>query len=100
MASTKHLQHPGRAVRELCLAPAGLSVTQGAQVLRVTRQNLSNLINGKTGISAEMAIRLSKAFGGNPEKWVGMQAAYDLGQALKGEKRIRVQRYAASQPAA
>ncbi len=86
--------HPGEAVRKSCLEPSALSVTDGAKILGVTRQALSNLINGKTGISTEMAIRLSKAFGNTPDSWIGMQAAYDLAQALKREKHIRVQRYA------
>ena len=59
----------------------------------MTRQALSNLINGKTGISVEMAIRLSKGFGGTPESWITMQAAYDIAQALRHEKTIRVRRY-------
>ena len=59
----------------------------------VTRQALSNLINEKAGISPGMAIRLSKAFGGTPDTWVRMQAAYDIAQAMKHEKKIRVVRY-------
>ena len=90
----KNPPHPGKAVRVACLEPLGLSVTEGARVLGITRQSLSNLVNGKTGISPEMAIRLSKAFGSTPDTWIRMQAAYDLAQALKHEKRIRVQRYA------
>ena len=70
-----------------------MSVTDSAKVLGVTRQALSNLINGKTGISPEMAVRLSKGFGGPPDKWVELQAAYDLAQALRREKQIRVRRY-------
>ena len=89
----KNPPHPGKAVRVACLEPLGLSVTAASKVLRVTRQSVSNLINGKTGISPEMAIRLSKAFGSTPETWVRMQAAYDLAQALRDEKRIRVERY-------
>jgi antitoxin HigA-1 len=85
--------HPGKAVRVACLEPLGLSVTEAAQALGVTRQSVSNLINGKTGISPEMAIRLSKAFGSTPETWVRMQAAYDLAQALLRGKEIRVKRY-------
>jgi antitoxin HigA-1 len=85
--------HPGKAVRVACLEPLGLSVTEAAQALGVTRQAVSNLINGKTGISPEMAIRLSKAFGSTPETWVRLQAAYDLAQALQHEKDIRVKRY-------
>ena len=89
----KNPPHPGKAVRVACLEPLGLSVTAASKVLRVTRQSVSNLINGKTGISPEMAIRLSKAFGSTPETWVRMQAAYDLAKALRDEKRIRVERY-------
>jgi addiction module HigA family antidote len=100
MTSIRVPPHPGKTVRQECLEPSGLSVTDGAHVLGVTRQNLSNVINGKTGISPEMAIRLSKAFGGQPDKWIKMQAAYDLAQALKSEKRIRVQRYTPQLPAA
>ena len=76
-----------------CLEPLGLSVTEGVKVLGITRQYLSNLINGKTGVSPEMAIRLSKAFGSTPDTWIRMQAAYDLAQALKHEEQIRVVRY-------
>ena len=82
------------AVRVTCLEASGLSVTESAKVLGVTRQAVSNLINGKTGISPEMAIRLAKAFGGDPENWINMQASYDLAQARKREKNIHVQRYA------
>lgn len=89
----KNPPHPGKAVRVACLEPLGLSVTEGARALGVTRQALSNLINGKSGISPEMAIRLSKAFGSTPDTWIGMQAAYDLAEAMKREKSIRVERY-------
>ena len=90
----KNPPHPGKAVRVACLEPLGLSVTQAAKALGITRQSLSNLINCKTGISPQMAIRLSKAFGSTPDTWIKMQAAYDLAQALKHEKQIRVERYA------
>lgn len=99
MTGNRNLQHPGKSVRETCLTASGLSVTESARVLGVTRQALSNLINGKTGISPEMAIRLAKAFGGGAERWISLQAAYDLAQAMKREKEIHVQRYA-PQPAA
>jgi antitoxin HigA-1 len=99
MATNRNPQHPGKAVRETCISTSGLSITESARLLGVTRQALSNIINGKTGISAEMAIRLAKGFGGTAERWIGMQAAYDLSQAMKREKDIRVQRYA-PQPAA
>jgi addiction module HigA family antidote len=94
MTGNRKQQHPGKAVREMCLDPSGLSVTASARLLGVTRQALSNLINGKTGISPEMAIRLAKGFGGKAERWINLQAAYDLSQAMKREKDIRVQRYA------
>jgi addiction module HigA family antidote len=70
----------------------GLSVTAGAKVLGVTRQTLTKIVNGKSGISAEMAIRLAKAFGSTAETWVRMQASYDLAQARKHESKIKVRR--------
>ena len=66
----KNPPHPGLTVRHDCLEPLGLTVTEGAKVLGVTRQALNNLVNGKSGISPEMAIRLSKAFGSSPETWL------------------------------
>ncbi|ORE90113.1 HigA family addiction module antidote protein [Stappia sp. 22II-S9-Z10] len=86
--------HPGAIVREECLAAVGLNVTEGAKVLGVTRQALNNLVNEKAGISPEMAIRLEKAFGSSAEFWLGLQAAYELAQARKGEADIDVVRYA------
>ncbi len=88
----KNPPHPGLSVRLDCLEPLGLSVTAGARALGVTRQALNNLVNGKSGISPEMAIRLSKAFGSAPEVWLGMQLDYDLVQALRREKEIHVER--------
>jgi addiction module HigA family antidote len=88
----KNPPHPGRSVRNACLEPLGLSVTEGAKVLGVTRQALNNVVNGKSGISAEMAIRLTKAFGSTADTWLRMQAAYDLAQAMKNESKIKVQR--------
>jgi len=70
----------------------GLSVTAGAKVLGVSRQALSNLVTGKAGVSANMAIRLPKAFGSTAETWLRMQLAYDLAAAMKHERRIRVRR--------
>jgi addiction module HigA family antidote len=84
--------HPGRVVRHDCLDPLGLSVTAGAKVLGVTRQALNNVVNGKSGISPEMAIRLSKAFGSSPETWLQMQLAYDLAEARRNEDKIKVRR--------
>jgi len=93
----KNPAHPGRMVRSACLEPLGLSVTEGAKVLGVTRQALNNVINGKSGISPQMAIRLSKAFGSTPETWLRMQFAYDLAQARQKEGKIRVRRHYALQ---
>jgi antitoxin HigA-1 len=84
--------HPGLSVRHDCLEPLGLSVTEGAKALGVTRQALNNLVNGKAGISPEMAIRLDKAFGGGADVWLKMQASYDLAQALKMADQIKVKR--------
>lgn len=88
----KNPAHPGRIVRHDCLEPLGLSVTAGAKVLGVTRQALNNIVNGKSGISPEMAIRLTKAFGSTEETWLGMQLAYDLATARKDESKIKVER--------
>ncbi len=88
----KNPPHPGRSIRNACLEPLGLSITEGAEVLGVTRQTLNNVVNGKSGISPEMAIRLSKAFGSTPETWLRMQLAYDLAKARKDESKIRVRR--------
>jgi antitoxin HigA-1 len=88
----KNPAHPGRIVRHDCLEPLGLSITEGAKILGVTRQALNNVVNGKSGISPEMAIRLSKAFGSTAETWLRMQLAYDLAQARKDEGKIKVQR--------
>jgi len=88
----KNPVHPGRIVKHDCLEPLGLSVTEGAKVLGVTRQALNNIVNGKSGISPEMAIRLTKAFGSTAETWLRMQIAYDLAQAQKREPKIKVRR--------
>lgn len=80
--------HPGQLVRFDCLEPLGLSVTEGAKVLGVTRQALNNLVNGKSGVSPEMAVRLSKAFGSTPETWLRMQSAYDLAQVRADDIHI------------
>src|SRR5208283_2452472 len=88
----KNPPHPGRSIRTACLEPLGLSVTDGAEALGVSRQTLNNVVNGKSGISPEMAIRLSKAFGSTPETWLRMQLAYDLAAARKNESKIKVRR--------
>ncbi len=79
----KNPPHPGRIVRQECIEPLGITVTEAARALGVTRQALNNVVNLKSGISPEMAIRLSKAFGSSPEVWLGMQMAYDLAQLEK-----------------
>ncbi|HEY1630128.1 MAG TPA: HigA family addiction module antitoxin [Rhizomicrobium sp.] len=88
----KNPPHPGLSVRHDCLEPLNLTVTEGAKVLGVTRQALNNLLNGKSGISPEMAIRLDKAFGGGAQVWLGLQMDYDLAQARKHERAIKVKR--------
>jgi len=80
--------HPGETIRELCLKPLGLTVTDAAKGLGVSRKTLSSLLNGRFGISPEMAIRLSKAFGGSPESWLIQQAQYDLWQVQSQEEKI------------
>jgi addiction module HigA family antidote len=85
--------HPGSIVRHECLDPLGLSVTDAAKVLRVTRQTLNNLVNGKAGVSAEMAVRLSKAFGSEPEFWLRLQMNYDLAEVRHREAGIDVKRF-------
>ena len=89
----KNPPHAGKAVRVSCLEPLGLSVTEGAKVLGVSRQALSNLVNGRARISGDMAIRLAKALGSTTETWIRLQAAYDVAQAQAREDQIEVERY-------
>ena len=89
----KRLIHPGEYVLEECLKPLGLSVTRAAKGLGVTRNSLSRLINGKHGVSAEMAVRLSMAFGSSPEMWLELQNKYDLGE-VRARGDIEVERFA------
>jgi len=84
--------HPGLSVRHDCLEPLGLSVTEAAKRLGVSRKQLSYVLNGHSGISPEMAIRLDKAFGGGADTWFRLQAAYDLAQAMKRANDIKVER--------
>ena len=84
--------HPGRSIKNACLDAVGLNVTEAAKVLGVARHTLSRVINGHSGISPEMAIRLEKAGWSNADHWMRMQAAYDLAQARKHEGSIRVRR--------
>ena len=90
----KNPPHPGLHVRHDCLEPLKLSVTEGAKVLGVSRQALNNLVNGKSGISPEMAVRLSKALGGSPAVWLKMQLDYDLKQIARTASKINVRRVA------
>ncbi len=87
----KNPPHPGRIVRQDCVEPLELTITAAAKALGITRQALNNLVNGKAGISPEMAVRLSKAFGGSAEMWLRLQANYDLAQVRRDE--IEVKRY-------
>ncbi len=84
--------HPGLSVRYDCLEPLGLSVTEAARRLGVSRKQLSDIVNCRSGISPEMAIRLDKAFGGGAATWYRLQSAYELAQALKKADRIEVER--------
>ena len=84
--------HPGEVIRELCLEPLGLSVTEAADALGVSRKTLSAIINGRAGISPEMAIRLSIAFDTTAESWLNQQTQYDLWTAEQHRKDLRVKR--------
>ncbi len=86
----KNPPHPGEIIRDLCLKPLGLTVAKAAEGLGVTRKTLSLLLNGHAGISPEMAVRLSEAFGRSPESWLQLQAQYDLAQVRKSGKPIKV----------
>jgi addiction module HigA family antidote len=80
--------HPGEIIRELCLEPLGLSVSVAAKALRVSRKTLSGILNGRAGVSPEMAIRLAIAFDTTPESWLAQQAQYDLWKAGKKRKSL------------
>jgi addiction module HigA family antidote len=84
--------HPGGIVYRQCIEPLGLSITQAAAALGVTRNTLSELVNAKRGISPEMAVRLSKVFGGTEEGWLAQQAQYDLAQVPR--ERIHLKKLA------
>ena len=88
----KNPPHPGLSIRHDCLEPLDLSVTDAAKRLGVSRKQLSDVLNGHSGISPEMAIRLDKAFGGGADTWFRLQAAYDLAQAMKKASTIKVAR--------
>jgi len=86
----KNPPHPGGTVLHDCIEPLGLTITEAAQKLGVSRFTLSELVNGRRGISPEMAVRLSKAFGASAESWLAQQAQYDLAQV--NADRIKVKR--------
>jgi addiction module HigA family antidote len=85
----KNPAHPGRIVRSACLEPLGLSITEGARILGVTRQTLTKIANGRSGISAEMAIRLTKAFGSTAETWVRCRRVTILRRPVKPREKSR-----------
>jgi addiction module HigA family antidote len=85
--------HPGEVIRDLCLEPLGLTVSRAAQGLGVSRKTLSQILNGHAGISPEMAIRLSKAFGGSAESWLQQQSQYDLWRARQHGEDLAVERF-------
>jgi addiction module HigA family antidote len=88
--------HPGEVIRELCLKPLGVSVTGAARSLGVTRKALSELLNGKSGVSPSMALRLAIAFDTTPESWLNLQQQYDLHQARKNPALRRVKKLKAA----
>ncbi len=88
--------HPGNIIKELCLEPLGLTITEAAEALGVSRKTLSSIINGKAGISPEMAVRLSIAFNTSSESWLNQQIQYDLWQAEQHRKELQVKRLSAA----
>jgi addiction module HigA family antidote len=88
--------HPGEVIKELCLEPLGISVTAAAKGLGVSRKTLSALLNGRAGVSPEMAIRLSIAFDTSAESWLIQQSQYDLWQAEKHRDDLQVTRLSAA----
>ena len=88
--------HPGEVLRELCLEPLGLTVTEAATALGVSRKTLSSILNGRAGISPEMAVRLSLAFNTTAESWMNQQVQYDLWRAERNRKRLRVTKLSAA----
>jgi antitoxin HigA-1 len=87
--------HPGEVIKSLCLAPLGVTVTQAADALGVSRKTLSAILNGRAGISPEMAVRLSIAFSTTAESWMNQQTQYDLWHAEQRRKRLRVMKLSA-----
>lgn len=88
--------HPGEIIRELCLEPLGISVTEAAKALGVSRKTLSAILNGRAGISPEMAVRLSIAFDTSAESWMNQQVQFDLWNAEQHRKELKVERISAA----
>lgn len=88
--------HPGEVLRELCIEPLGISVTDAAHALGVSRKTLSAILNGRSGISPEMALRLAKAFDTTPESWLNQQTQYDLWEVEQQAKDLKVRRLMAA----
>jgi len=88
--------HPGEIIRELCLEPLGLSVTEAAKALGVSRKTLSAILNGRANISPEMAVRLSIAFDTSAESWMNQQVQFDLWNAEQHRKELKVERIVAA----
>jgi addiction module HigA family antidote len=88
--------HPGEIIREMCVEPLGLTVTDTAKALKVTRKTISSILNGRAGISPEMALRLSKVFGRTPEGWMRLQLQYDLWKAEQSIDISKLQRIKAA----
>lgn len=86
--------HPGEIIKRLCLEPLGVSVTEAAQALDISRKTLSAILNGRAGISPEMAVRLSMAFGTSAESWLNQQIQYDLWHVEQRRKQLRVSKLA------
>jgi addiction module HigA family antidote len=84
--------HPGEVLRQLCLEPLNLTVTDAARSLGVSRKALSSILNGRAGISPEMAVRLSMAFNTTAESWLNQQIQYDLWHAEKNRKSLHVEK--------
>jgi addiction module HigA family antidote len=84
--------HPGEILRELCIEPLGLTITEAAEALGISRKTLSTILNGRSGISPEMAVRLSLAFGTTSESWLNQQSQYDLWEAEKKRKQLNVKK--------
>ena len=87
--------HPGEILKELCLEPLGLSITEAASGLGVSRKTLSAILNGRSGVSPEMALRLSEAFDTTPESWLNQQVQYDLWVAKQAAKDLNVRKLCA-----